>query len=267
LISAVGRAQIRSSVLNPASPGAAMAGLVEPRLLVKGQPGEHLPLGRRDAGHRVVEPGQRDPSVSVVQACQQFGQGVQRVRHRAAERSGVQITPGSAQIDVGCGNAAHAGAHRRHVGCPHRGVRDNDHVAAELFPPGLEQRGEVHRPGLLLALDQQLERDRWRVLPAGRQAGPHAEGMEEDLALVVGGAAGQQLPVPLHRLERRRVPFIQRLDRLHVVVAVDEHGRGRWIGGRPVREHGGQPAAIRAGLPDLGHREACLAEVPGEPFR
>ena len=47
LTSAVGRAQIRSSVLNPAFArrGTAVAGLVKPRLLIERQPGEHLPLG------------------------------------------------------------------------------------------------------------------------------------------------------------------------------------------------------------------------------
>jgi len=49
--------------------------------------------------------------------------------------------------------------------------------------------------------------------------------VDGDLALIVRGPAGQQQAVLLHRLEGRRCPKIQRVDRLHVVVSVHEHGR------------------------------------------
>jgi len=44
----------------------------------------------------------------------------------------------------------------------------------------------------------------------------------EELSLVVGGAASEQLTVAHDRFERRRVPRLERLGRLHVVVAVDQ---------------------------------------------
>ena len=111
-------------------------------------------------------------------------------------------------------------------------------------PP--QQLGEVRRARLLLALDEELERDRRRGRAAGCKAGSHAEGVEEDLTLVVGGAAGQQPAVPLGRLERRRVPLRERFDRLDVVMAVDQHDGRRGVGRRPLREHGGKPAASSA---------------------
>ena len=53
------------------------------------------------------------------------------------------------------------------------------------------------------------------------------DGLEvhEDLALVVGGATRVDLAVPDGCLEWRRHPFVDRIDRLHVVVAVEEDRR------------------------------------------
>jgi len=197
---------------------------------------------------------------------------VQRVRHRPAERPRVQVPLRSAQVNLGLGQAPHAGAHRRHVRRPHRGVGDDDHVASEPVGIALQQGGEVRRPRLLLAFDQELEGDRRRgagvgVQPARGGAGPRGQGVEEHLALVVGGPAPQQLAAALRGLERRRLPLVERLDRLHVVVPVDEHGGRRRVRGRPVREHRGKPGAVRSGFPDLRHREAALAQVPRQPFR
>ena len=53
--------------------------------------------------------------------------------------------------------------------------------------------------------------------------------VQGDLALVVGRAAAEQQPILPDRLERRRRPEIQRVDRLHVVMAVEQDG---WLAGR-----------------------------------
>ena len=66
---------------------------------------------------------------------------------------------------------------------------------------------------------------------AARAAGRHDVGV--DLALVVGRAAGQHAAVDDDRLERRRGPQVERVDRLDVVVAVDEDRRGA-LGVEPV---------------------------------
>ena len=92
----------------------------------------------------------------------------------------------------------------------------------------------------------------------------HSLGIRACLALVVGGAPGQQQAVPLGGLERRALPFLQRLDRLHVVVPVHQDPRGTGIGGRPLGEHRGQPAG--RGLPRLGDREAYGAQVRRKPL-
>ena len=108
----------------------------------------------------------------------------------------------------------------------HAGVADDDDVAGQPVPALPEQGGEVRRPGLLLALDQQLDRDGGGVAAGRGEVGAHAEQVEGDVALVVDGAAGVQLgavrALDDGRLERRVHPELRRVDRLHVVVAVDE---------------------------------------------
>ena len=92
-----------------------------------------------------------------------------------------------------------------------------------------QQRGEVRRAGLLLALDQQLDGDGGGVAAGGGEVGAQAEQVEGDVALVVDGAAGVQLgavgALDAGGLERRVHPQLGRVDRLHVVVAVDQRDR------------------------------------------
>ena len=73
------------------------------------------------------------------------------------------------------------------------GVADHDDVAVEPVAVRAEQLGEVHRARLLLALDDDLEVHRGRGAPGGREVRAEAEHVEEDLALVVDGAAPDQL--------------------------------------------------------------------------
>src|SRR5687767_12209163 len=74
---------------------------------------------------------------------------------------------------------------------------------------------------LLLALVAKLEVDRQPAAYA--EDGLDRLQVGEHLALVVAGAARVDPAVADRRLERRTVPGVQRLRRLDVVVAVDEH--------------------------------------------
>ena len=145
-----------------------------------------------------------------------------------------------------------------------RGVADHDHVAGQPLALAPQQAGEVLRAGLLLALHDQLDRDRRRRRAARGQAGADAERVEQHLALVVGGAPGQQQAVALGGLERRAVPLLQRLDRLDVVVPVDQDDRGARVGGGPLGEDGGQP--VRAVSQTSATGKPMCTQVHGEPF-
>ncbi len=166
------------------------------------------------------------------------------------------------QVDLGVREAAHTGADGRRGLGPHTGVRDDDDIGRQPVGLAADQPGEVRRAGLLLALDQQLEVDGRRGAAGGGQVGPHPEGVEEDLALVVGGAPGVQ-PVADHgRLERVGRPAVLTGGGLHVVVPVDEHGRRGRVPGGPLGEDRRQ--AVR--LPHLGHRETGVAQLGGQPL-
>ena len=89
------------------------------------------------------------------------------------------------------------------------------------------------------------------------------DGLEvhEDLALVVGRAARVDLAVADGGLKRRRLPELDGIDRLDVVVAVEEDRR---------RAFGAEPVAIDDGVagrfeePDIGQADA--AHLVGRPF-
>ena len=114
-----------------------------------------------------------------------------------------------------------------------------------------QQGGEVRRAGLLLALDEELEVDR-RGVPAGRgQRAAQAEQVEQHLALVVGGAAGEQL---LAARRSARTAAIPTAPAGRPAARRGGRRRARWgvgLGGRPLGEHGrrarGRPRSRRSG--------------------
>ncbi len=111
----------------------------------------------------------------------------------------------------------------------------------------------------LLALEHDLHVDRQ---PAGLlQMRFDRLEVHEDLALVVGRAARVDLAVADRGLERRRFPQVHRIDRLHVVVAVEEDGR---------RAFRAQPVAVDdriAWRVDQAHvAEADAAHLVGGPL-
>src|SRR5829696_7619341 len=79
---------------------------------------------------------------------------------------------------------------------------------------------KVRARNLLFALDDPAQRQRQLTLCLAKRADdsePHRE-----LAFVVRRAAGKKLPVAQRRFERRRLPQLQRADRLNVVVVVQK---------------------------------------------
>ena len=97
-------------------------------------------------------------------------------------------------------------------------------------------------------------------LPTGLHPGLDALHVREHLAFVVGRAAGIDVAVAHGRLERRADPLVERLRRLHVVVAVDQRDRlarhRRRLG---VHER-------MTGRLDQLRRQAKLLELRGHPL-
>jgi len=93
----------------------------------------------------------------------------------------------------------------------------------------LHKRRQVGAADLLLAVEQHLD-IAGQLAIAGAQR-LHAEDLRQVLAFVVAGAAPVQAAVAQGRLEGRARPGLDRVGRLYVVVAVDQHGQ-------PVRARG-----------------------------
>ena len=86
----------------------------------------------------------------------------------------------------------------------------------------LDEGDQIGRSHFLLALGEYDDVHRQR--PAGAEVGLQRLDVQEELSLVIGGAAGVDPPVADLGFEGGRVPEVQRLRGLHVVVPVDEDG-------------------------------------------
>ena len=116
---------------------------------------------------------------------------------------------------------------------------------------------------LLLAFDQDDDIDRQR--PGDDLVGAARLQEGHDLAFVVAGAAGDDVLGAASgggdaRFERRRHPLCQRIDRLNVVMAVEQRSAPR------AREVPGEHDRMAPGRAQIGF-EAEIGEVGGDPLR
>ncbi len=235
LTSAVGRAPTRSRVLKPASPASARDFVTSRNSASsKGTFANRSRSVGRQFEHVVVEAG----------TCTRPSSSCRAAASRAIAVAGFGIAPpntpecrsrsGPWKSTVASDQAAHAGDRARHVGRDHAGVGDHDDVAVEALTVLDQQVGEVRRARLLLALDQELQIDGRRGAAGRVQVGPQPEQVEQQLTLVVGRAPRPQHVAVDRRLERRVLPQLDRVDRLHVVVAVHQDGRRVGVAAGPL---------------------------------
>ena len=203
-------------------------------------------MSARQLLHAVVEARNGDAAVVVVHGGENAREHADRVLRRAAEQAGMQVAVGAGELDLLVDQPAQRGRHHRRLRIPHAGVADQREVELELVGIVLDEAEQVLRAALLLALDHHGDRQRQR---AGHRL-EGAAGLDEGhhLAFVVAGAArdddlaavGQRRDA---RRERRRLPQVERIDRLHVVMAVEQHARAlcRWPCRRPCRPRSDGP--------------------------
>src|SRR5207248_9211184 len=146
---------------------------------------------------------------------------------------------------------------------PHAGVADQGQILAELAGMLANESEQVLRPAFLLALDHERGRQR----QAAGYGFPRPAGLDDvhQLAFVVAGAARHDgftaAPEILDaRLERRGLPQIERIDRLDVVMSVEQRARTAAVAVFP--DHDRMPGG-RANA-DV---EAERAEILGEMLR
>ena len=190
-MSNVGRAQRRSERgVALLARGPRHADLLEILLFVERQRRHLLTLAVRKRHDVVVEAGNGDAPFAIDQPGQDLRQGVGRIGDRAAERAGVQIAVGAADVKLVVGDAPQAVGDGRHAGGELAAVADHHAIAGQ--PVGMfgQILLQAVAADLLLALDDELQVQRQPALDGDPGLG--AFQMGEHLALVVRGARGRR---------------------------------------------------------------------------
>jgi hypothetical protein len=146
----------------------------------------------------------------------------------------VEVARGSVDPDLESADATQPVRERGNARGEPRVVEDDEGVRGELFAVLPDMLDQHLASALLLALDEDDDVDR-------QIAGPLEPALErQDLGerrpLVVRPAAGPDHAVDDGGLEGWRLPEVERIDRLDVVVAVEEHGRAA-AGAASLRPH------------------------------
>ena len=135
----------------------------------------------------------------------------------------VQVAFRSAQIDLVVDKPAESVTDGRDTASKHRRIRDDDNVGGQELLVIADELIEMKAPDFFLAFEKHFDVQR---KPAGLlHVGFDGLEVHEDLPLVVGRTASVKLTLSNGRLERRGLPQLDRIDRLHVVVAVKENRR------------------------------------------
>ena len=181
----------------------------------------------------IVKARDGDAAIGVVHGRQNVGEHMDRIARGAAEQAGMQVPIGTGEPDLFIDQAAQRRGDRRRLRVPHAGVANQGQVAAQFRSIVPHKAEQMLRAALLLALDHHGDIQRQR---AGDRP-ESAAGLDEShgLAFVVAGAAGDDdLAATIEgldpRLEWRRPPQVERVDRLHVIMAVEQHPRRVAVG-------------------------------------
>jgi len=86
--------------------------------------------------------------------------------------------------------------------------------------------------------------------------------VSEQLSLVIASAAGDEIAAANRRFKWRRLPSIERINRLHIVMPVNEDGRTFW---RALPACGDERMAFCWNDPHVAKTDA--PQVPCEPIR
>ena len=186
---------------------------------------EHRALVRGRRRHRVVVALDSDPALVILHRREQRGQAHRRVRHPVTVVAAVHAALRTEHGEVHRRDAAGAIDNRGAAARVPRPVEDDHQIGAQLVLVARDRRDEAGGAGLFLAVEDDADvRRGGQPLRFQRVDGGH-EG--DDRRLVVGRGPGVDPRVGAvaahHRRERIRLVPLRPIDRLAVVVAVEEH--------------------------------------------
>jgi hypothetical protein len=227
-------------------------------LRVGAEAGQLLALPGLDVEHVVVEARHIDAAVRGVQRGAELGHRLDGIAQHAAVQAGVEVAAGAGDLDIKKHKTAEtAGEHDLILG-GNAGVGQVDEICLQPVAVGLKEFGKARAADLLLALDQ--ETDAQRQVRAAFEQPSHGRDVGHERPLVVRRAAAKDTLTADLGLEGRRLPEIERIRRLHVVVTIDDH-MGPMGGPSAV----GQDDGMEVGRHHL-HREANRGQKTGDKF-
>ena len=180
-------------------------------------PGLALPIFQRL--HLVVETCDRDAPFLVMQGREQLRQRCDRVRDRAAEHPGMQIHFRARDFDLKRRDPAQAIAQRRCALRDHARIRYHHYIRAQRLQVLREEIAQVSAPDLFFAFDDEVQVNGEVAIFFQRLL--DAQDVRQNLSFVIGGPARKNVAVLQDRLKRRRIPKLERVGRLHIIVPVD----------------------------------------------
>ena len=199
-----------------------------------------------------------------MKAAENTGQHPDRILRAAAEYAGMQIAVGGLDPHFIVNESAQRRGDRRRVRVPHAGVADQCEVGLEIVLVQFEKRNEIFRSDFFLTLDDNGHVERQRTCygfpgPAGFDEG-------HQLALVVFRAPSDDDLASVGmigdgRFEWRTMPKIERVDRLHVIVTVEQNVRPRPAISFAVVP--GDDGRMTRGRPNVG-RKIERRDIPGQ---
>ena len=207
-------------------------------------PAQHLPVFPAQLDHVVVEALDGDVAILVDQRIDHLAERVDRIVDRAAVVARVKVFLRPLDRNLHVGDAAHAAVDGRDLLVEHRRVGNQDDVAGQQLLVCLDPFRECRRAHFLLTFKDEL--DVVAELPGTHQIFERLD-VHERLALVVIRTACVDGSVADLRLKGRGDPQVERIDRHHVVVAVDQDGRQFRIDQLFTVDH-----RMSGGLHDLG---------------
>ena len=163
---------------------------------------------------------------------------------------GMQILVRPCQSHLQIGHSPHSAIDRRHLVGDHCSVRNEDHIGSQPLLVLLHPSRKGWTADLLLPLEDELH-----VMAkfAATEEIFKSLDVHKELALVIIGPSGVNRLLTGrilldHRFERISVPFLKRFRRLHVIVAVNQHGLPLRVYDLLAEHHGVALARINSGL-------------------
>ena len=191
--------------------------------LVERKPRPRLALLGAGRHHAIVKSGNANVPFAILQRRQNFRDGLQRIRRGAAIDARVQIVIRAFHHQLAIDDAAQTDADGGQLRREHLGIANHRGVAFQARGLAGDVGFDVLAAHFFFALDQELHVD--RQPPVLLQQAFHGFDQDVGLPFVVGRSARIDVVVANVGLKRRRLPFVQRIGRLHIVMPVEQHGR------------------------------------------